>query len=135
MGVRQTSGLRARYRPASPVTPRPARTPGGGILVEAQGLGLHGHMCKRGGSVYKQASRSSGGLAQGARGRRAAAACLVSVGVWGLIRPAWPGKGLVKAPPCPDEHRLLPSAWCLGERGQLPARGAATVQGPLSPRR
>lgn len=133
MGVRQTSGLRCTGGPHR--HPPPARTPGGGISSRPRsGLSAR-HMCKRGVCTNKLADLLAGWL-KGRGGRRPLQR------VSGVSRCLGAHQGLPLAgersgegTPCPDEQRSAPSAWCLGERGQLPARGAATVQGPLSPRR
>lgn len=43
--------------------------------------------------------------------------CLVSAGVWGLIKPAWPGKGLVKAPPIQTSIAYSPQPGAWGKEG------------------
>lgn len=57
--------------------------------------------------------------------------CLVSAGIWGLIKPAWPGKGLVKAPLIQTSIACFPQPGAWGREGsslpeeQSPCRAIA----------
>lgn len=59
--------------------------------------------------------------------------CVASAGVGGTQQACLARAGYGEGTPSPNWHPLLPSVWSLGERGQLPAGGAVTMQGHFPP--